>query len=117
MKKKILIFGATGFLGRSLKKDILKKNIFKITCIKKNKNNFNASLLEKKLKSKKFALFSHNIKQNIFMFSMVIKISQIILFKEFVGINPPLETRLILKFKELNIRTSEKFSNRKRNIS
>ena len=35
-----------------------------------------------RLKSKKFALFSHNIKQNIFMFSMGIKISQIILFEE-----------------------------------
>ena len=54
MKKKILIFGATGFLGRNLKKIILKKKIFKVTCIKKNKDNFNASLLEKKLKFKKF---------------------------------------------------------------
>ena len=34
----------------------------------------------------------------------------IILSNEFVGINPPVDIRLILKFKELNILTSVKLS-------
>ena len=41
------------------------------------------------------------------------KLDWIIFSKEFDGKNPPDETKLILKFKELNILTSEKLSNRK----
>ena len=37
----------------------------------------------------------------------------IILSSELLGINPPVETKLILRFSELNILISEMFSNKK----
>tara|TARA_A100001011_G_scaffold274743_1_gene284236 strand:- start:1916 stop:2812 length:897 start_codon:yes stop_codon:yes gene_type:complete len=67
LKKKILIFGSSGFFGRNLIKVLLKQNIFRIVCLTKNRKNFISPLIknihikkinflnfEKKLKLKKF---------------------------------------------------------------